>query len=108
MHADAQPVVRGRANHHRPAFWFVGRIEDCARRELREETGLGLLLELTACGTTERPCYLAHAPLNAQVTLDAEHDRFEWVAADVAPARSLPDVVRLPLRQDNKTRAALL
>jgi 8-oxo-dGTP pyrophosphatase MutT (NUDIX family) len=72
-------------------------IEDCARRELREETGLDLLLKLTACGTTEWPCYLACAPHNAQVVLDAEHDRFEWVAADVAPARCMPDVARLPL-----------
>jgi hypothetical protein len=40
---------------------------------------------------------LACAPLDAEVVLDAEHDRFEWVAADQAPARCLADLTRLPL-----------
>jgi trans-aconitate methyltransferase len=31
------------------------------------------------------------------VVLDAEHDRFEWVAASDAPVRCLPDLTRRPL-----------
>ena len=49
------------------------------------------------CGTAEWPHYLASAPLDAAVMLDAEHDRLEWVAADEAPLRRQPDLMRLPL-----------
>jgi len=72
-------------------------IDQCARRELREETGLDLPLTLTDCGAAEWPHYLASVALDAAVMLDAEHDRFEWVAADQAAARCLPDLTRLPL-----------
>ena len=73
-------------------------IDHRARRELREETGLELALELTDCGNAEWPHYTARAPLDAAVVLDAEHDRFEWVVADEAPERCLPDLSQLPLR----------
>ena len=73
-------------------------IDHRARRELREETGLELALELTDCGNAEWPHYTARAPLDAAVVLDAEHDRFEWVVADEAPERCLPDLTQLPLR----------
>jgi 8-oxo-dGTP pyrophosphatase MutT (NUDIX family) len=72
-------------------------IDECARRELLEETGLDLALTPTVFGTAEWPHYLARAPLAAAVVLDAEHDRFEWVAANQAPPRCLPDLMRLPL-----------
>ena len=73
-------------------------IEVCARRELLEETGLELALTPTDCGSAEWPLYLAEAPPDASVVLDAEHDRFEWVLADEAPGRCLPDLTRLPLQ----------
>jgi 8-oxo-dGTP pyrophosphatase MutT (NUDIX family)/diadenosine tetraphosphate (Ap4A) HIT family hydrolase len=72
-------------------------IDQCARRELREETGLDLPLTFTECGTAEWPHYLASVPPDAAVVLDAEHDRFEWVLVDNAPARCLPELTRLPL-----------
>ena len=72
-------------------------VDACARRELLEETGLELPLELTECGSAEWPHYVAEARHGAEIRLDAEHDRFEWVTADEAPMRSLPDLMRLPL-----------
>jgi 8-oxo-dGTP pyrophosphatase MutT (NUDIX family) len=73
-------------------------IDHCARRELREETGLEPGVELTDCGTAEWPHYVARVPVDAAVVLDAEHDRFEWVVADEAAERCLPDLSRVPLR----------
>ncbi|MGH9041467.1 MAG: NUDIX domain-containing protein, partial [Acidimicrobiia bacterium] len=37
-------------------------VDDCARRELTEETGLELELQPTSCGTDDWPVYLAEAP----------------------------------------------
>jgi 8-oxo-dGTP pyrophosphatase MutT (NUDIX family) len=73
-------------------------IEACARRELLEETGLALDLTPTECGTAEWCLYLAEATLDADVLLDAEHDRYEWVACSVAFDRCRPDRALLPLR----------
>jgi DNA-binding CsgD family transcriptional regulator len=75
----------------------AGWLAQCAHRELHEETGLDLPLTLTTFGTTEWPHYLARAPSDAVVVLDAEHDRFEWVAAASAPARCSPELTRQPL-----------
>jgi len=72
-------------------------VEDCARRELRQETGLELPLEPTPCGTAEHWVYLAEAPADAAVVIDAEHDRFEWLPVDLASARCAPDLARTPL-----------
>jgi 8-oxo-dGTP pyrophosphatase MutT (NUDIX family) len=68
-------------------------IELCARRELREESGLALALIPTNCGSPEWPVFLTEAPYDARVVLDAEHDRFEWVSMHDAAQRCLPDVV---------------
>jgi 8-oxo-dGTP pyrophosphatase MutT (NUDIX family) len=65
-------------------------IDACARRELREETGLELPIVPTTCGTADWPVYLAEAPPAARVVLDAEHDRFEWVPVEQAGLRCLP------------------
>lgn len=37
--------------------------------------------------------YAAEAAADCSVVLDREHDRFEWVAADRAPARCRPEHV---------------
>ena len=68
-------------------------IETCAARELHEETGLLLPLVPTECGSADWPLYLAEAPPDAPVVLDGEHDRFEWVPADQASLRCLPEQV---------------
>jgi 8-oxo-dGTP pyrophosphatase MutT (NUDIX family) len=73
-------------------------VDACARRELREETGLELPMEPTSCGTDEWHVYLVEAPADATVVLDAEHDRYEWLAPSVAIERCLPAGAREPLR----------
>jgi 8-oxo-dGTP pyrophosphatase MutT (NUDIX family) len=71
--------------------------DDCARRELREETGLSLPLHATACGTTEWYAYRAEAGEDARIILDAEHDRYAWLPPGEAVARCAPDSARGPL-----------
>jgi len=73
-------------------------IDVCARRELLEEAGLVLELAPTACGTAEWVVYVAAAPPDAEVVLDAEHDRFEWVSCSLALDRCRPDLALLPLQ----------
>jgi 8-oxo-dGTP pyrophosphatase MutT (NUDIX family) len=84
-------------------------VEECAHRELREETGLALVVEPSRCGTDEWWVYLADAPPEAAVVnladappeaavvIDAEHDRFEWLPVELASARCAPEMVRAPL-----------
>ena len=67
-------------------------VEDCARRELEEESGLRLPLH----SVTHDPAwasYWAEAPADAEVVLSHEHDRFEWVALDEALRRCQPIIV---------------
>jgi 8-oxo-dGTP pyrophosphatase MutT (NUDIX family) len=73
-------------------------IEDCARRELAEETGLDLPMLLTGCGTDEWYVYLVEASAEAVVVLDAEHDRSAWLAPAAAFQRCLPVAAREPLQ----------
>ena len=73
-------------------------VEDCSRRELREETGLDLPAHLTRCGSDNWYVYLVEAAADAAVLLDAEHDRYEWLAPAVAIERCLPTEAREPLR----------
>jgi 8-oxo-dGTP pyrophosphatase MutT (NUDIX family) len=68
-------------------------IDDTAHRELREETGLDLPCMPLDLGSEDWVVYVAEAPADALIRLDAEHDRFEWVPADRAVARCRPDVV---------------
>jgi len=72
-------------------------VEDCARRELREETGLALALEASRCGTDEWWVYFAEASPEAAVVIDPEHDRFEWLPVELARARCTPELARTPL-----------
>jgi dATP pyrophosphohydrolase len=68
-------------------------VDACARRELLEETGLSLEPHPTPCGREEWAVYVAEAPADAEVRLDAEHDDFEWLPLDQALARCKPEVV---------------
>jgi 8-oxo-dGTP pyrophosphatase MutT (NUDIX family) len=69
--------------------------DDAAARELREETGLRLPLRRLAGSspTEDVALYAAQAPREAEVVLDAEHDRFLWLPLEKAVARCLPEVV---------------
>ena len=73
-------------------------IEACARRELLEESGLDLDITPTDCGTAAWPVFVVEVPYETPVTLDAEHDRFEWVPCPVALERCRPDRALLPLQ----------
>jgi 8-oxo-dGTP pyrophosphatase MutT (NUDIX family) len=67
---------------------------DAARRELHEETGLVLSLQGPLDHVTEDVAlYVAEAERDADVLIDPEHDRFEWVTLEVAAQRCLPAVV---------------
>lgn len=68
-------------------------VDDAVRRELREETGLALDLFATTCGGEDVAVFAAEAPPDAQVQLDAEHDRYLWVELAEARERCLPRVV---------------
>jgi 8-oxo-dGTP pyrophosphatase MutT (NUDIX family) len=68
-------------------------IDETARRELREETGLEL--ECVAIGASDEwAVYLAEAPPDAAAVLGSEHDGFEWVTVEKALARCRPASVR--------------
>ncbi|MFL5936546.1 MAG: NUDIX domain-containing protein [Gaiellaceae bacterium] len=65
----------------------------CAERELREETGLSLPLTETGLGGDDWPLFAAEAPPDAEVRLDDEHDRYEWLSLEDAAARCFPAFV---------------
>lgn len=69
-------------------------VDDCARRELLEETGLALPLHATSCGGPDWRVYWAEAPDDATIIADLEHDRYEWLPPDEALRRCLPARVR--------------
>jgi predicted metal-dependent hydrolase len=68
-------------------------VEEAARRELREETGLELALVETAVGSEEWRVFAAEAAQDTKVELDAEHDRYRWVTAHEAAGVCLPPMV---------------
>jgi 8-oxo-dGTP pyrophosphatase MutT (NUDIX family) len=65
--------------------------DQAAKRELREETGLALAIAPRA-GTPSQDValYVAEAPTDAQVMLDAEHDTFLWLPVEEAVKKCLP------------------
>lgn len=73
-------------------------IDDCACRELWEETGLRLPLSDAGYGSEDWRVYMAEAPAGAIVTLSPEHDRYLWLPAEEAAARCLPPLVADQIR----------
>jgi 8-oxo-dGTP pyrophosphatase MutT (NUDIX family) len=69
--------------------------DDAARRELYEETGLGLdvVPAVGVAASEDVALYLAQAAPDDAVVLDAEHDRYEWLPLDAALERCLPPLV---------------
>jgi predicted metal-dependent hydrolase/ADP-ribose pyrophosphatase YjhB (NUDIX family) len=67
--------------------------DEAARRELREETGLELPITRTDVGREQWAMYVAKAPLDAEIVLDAEHDRAAWVSLEEAVRVCLPPMV---------------
>jgi 8-oxo-dGTP pyrophosphatase MutT (NUDIX family) len=68
-------------------------IEECARRELREEAGLDVDPIRVDGGREDWADFVAEAPADVEIRLDAEHDRYEWLPLSAAVARCLPAVV---------------
>ncbi len=64
-----------------------------ARRELKEEIGLTLPLTPLGNASEDVALYVAHAPANAEIVLDDEHDRFLWLPLEEALPKCLPPVV---------------
>jgi 8-oxo-dGTP pyrophosphatase MutT (NUDIX family) len=54
-------------------------VEVCARRELEEETGLRLPIQLALEDVTW-PGFTAEADGEASIRLSEEHDAYRWVA----------------------------
>jgi 8-oxo-dGTP pyrophosphatase MutT (NUDIX family) len=74
-------------------------VEQAAARELLEETGLALQTIPLQPVTDDVALFVAEAPPDATVRVDAEHDRYEWLALDDACARCRPAVVADGLRR---------
>jgi 8-oxo-dGTP pyrophosphatase MutT (NUDIX family) len=73
-------------------------VEACARRELREETGLELEPVGTACGSEDWALFEAEVPRGSVVTLSPEHDAYLWLPLEEAAARCRPLRVNAGLR----------
>ena len=66
-------------------------IDECARRELAEETGLTVEFRATACfDGDEWLVYEAEAPAEAEVVLSPEHDAYRWLPLQEAYELCLP------------------
>jgi 8-oxo-dGTP pyrophosphatase MutT (NUDIX family) len=73
-------------------------IAACATRELEEETGVrGSPVPLSVDGT-DWAVFGLEVPWGTAVSIDGEHDRYEWLALEEACGRCLPLVVAQSLR----------
>jgi 8-oxo-dGTP pyrophosphatase MutT (NUDIX family) len=77
-----------------------------ALRELREETGLSLPIERVEPISDEVALFVAEAPFGAELLLEPEHDRFDWLSIEDACARCLPVSVADGLRKVASVLAA--
>ena len=68
-------------------------VEECARRELREEAGLDLELRPVASRHDDWTLWIADAPDDAEIRLDDEHDAYRWLAIEEAAALCKPERV---------------
>lgn len=65
-------------------------IVECARRELFEETRLCLDIRRTNAGDDDWVVFAAEASAETDVTLDEEHDRYDWLTLEDALSRTAP------------------
>lgn len=72
--------------------------DGAAARELREEAGLDLPFARIASPNPDVALYIAEAPSDAEIALDAEHDAFRWLPLDAAASLCLPATVADGLR----------
>lgn len=68
-------------------------IEDCARRELKEETGLVLDLICIDRNNEDWLVFAARLETDVQIRLSNEHDRYRWVLYEEALEACRPDQV---------------
>jgi 8-oxo-dGTP pyrophosphatase MutT (NUDIX family) len=68
-------------------------LEDCAARELREETGLDLPFVRVQSPFDEWGLFVVEAPSDAEVLLDDEHDAYRWLPLEDAVALCRPAAV---------------
>lgn len=64
-------------------------VEDCARRELEEETGMRLSIRLVITDSI-CPTFIAEATAEASVHLSDEHDAYRWATLAEAVALIRP------------------
>ena len=76
-----------------------------ATRELREETGLELGLARIESPNPDLALYVAEAPADAKIVLDAEHDAHRWLPLAAAAGLCLPVTVADGLRAAATTLA---
>ena len=72
-------------------------IEDCARRELEEETGLSAEILSTPYGATDWPVYGLEVSAPCPIRLSEEHDRLLWASVDEVRELVWPERVQAPL-----------
>jgi 8-oxo-dGTP pyrophosphatase MutT (NUDIX family) len=66
---------------------------DCARRELREETGVDAPCAATDCGRADFAMFGCEVDGTMEIRLSPEHDAYRWLPLDEACALCLPSYV---------------